>query len=250
MPVYDPDHVEYSITDGMIRIALDDGGHLPAYWAHPTLGTKFPGIVLIHDWWGLTTIVRRMANLLAQMGHYVIAPDLFRGEVAHTPQQAMALLEQTQAENYTQVNHALKALEHHHHCNKTVAAIGIGMGGSLAYEAAIRRPDLEAAVVFSGFPHRFIGKFAQATTPICAFYGEQEPHIKPDVIQKMRDEMLQSEHSLDHEIHIVPQIAHDFFVEDLPPHLRDVSRTVLKTTLEFLDKHLKAPGRRGDRMTF
>ncbi len=250
MPIYEPDHVEYSITDGMIRIALDEGGYLPAYWAHPTLGTKFPGIVLVHDWWGMTNIVRRMANLLAQMGHYVIAPDLFAGEVAQTPQQAMALLEQTKDKNYAQVSHALKALENHHHCNKTVAAVGIGMGGSLAFEAAIRRIDLEAAVAFSGFPHRFIGQFAKANTPICAFYGEQEPHIKPEVIQKMRDEMLKSNHGTDHEIHIVPQIGHDFFTEDLPPHLRQISRTVLKTMLDFLDKYLKSPGKRGDRHVF
>ncbi|TVR19854.1 MAG: hypothetical protein EA396_11820 [Anaerolineaceae bacterium] len=250
MPIYEPDHIEYSITDGMIGITLDDGTRLPAYWAHPTLGNRFPGAVLVHDWWGLTDIVRRMAALFAQMGHYVIAPDLFGGEQPKDNAQAMALIEQTRDSNYQQVSDALDVLRNHHQCNKSMAVIGIGMGGSLAFEAAIKREDLQAAVAYAGFPHRFIGKFAQANTPICAFYGENEPHIKSRVIQQMRQQMLESAERIPHEIHIIPRIAHDFFSTELSPEARQVSRGVLKSTFDFLDNHLKPPKRAGDRKRY
>src|SRR3989337_55000 len=124
MPIYEPDHVEYNIENGHIHIAMEDGSHLPAYWAHPQLGTMFPGAAIIHDWWGLTTMVRRIANLFAQMGHYVIVPDLFNGQTASTARQAMALVEELGSQGRELVHEALTVEDHHHQCNRSVAAVG------------------------------------------------------------------------------------------------------------------------------
>ncbi|GAB4345315.1 MAG: hypothetical protein Kow00117_22910 [Phototrophicales bacterium] len=244
MPIYEPDHVEYSITSGNIQIAMDDGRKLPAYWAHPTLGNRFPGIAVIHDWWGITPIIRRMANLFAQMGHYVIAPDLFNGQTAQTAQEAMRLVESLSDRGYQLVDDALTVLEDHHHCNESVAAVGIGMGGSLAFEAAIKRDDLEAAVAYGGFPHNYLGKIKDANTPICAFFGENEPYIKAEIIEKLKAEMTQSRFNLPHEIHIIPEMGHEFFTDKLTQKQREHSRQVLKETLRFLDQHLEPPKKR------
>jgi len=250
MPIYEPEHVEYTTTSGMIRISMEDGRQLPAYWAHPTLGAKFPGVAIIHDWWGLNSMMRRMANLFAQMGHYVIVPDLFGGRTTEDVQIAIDLFEETKEANYNRVDEAIHALENHHHCNKSVAAIGVGMGGSLAFEAAIVRGDLEAAVAYSGFPHRYIRDIPKANTPICAFFGQNEPHISARAIRKLREGMLQSEHGIEHEIHIIPEIAHDFFSENLTPNQRQRSRGVLKQTLDFMDKFLEGPERSGNRAVY
>lgn len=188
MPVYQPDHVEYTIDTGRIQIAREDGHLLPAYWAHPNTGGVFPGIVLIHDWWGLTDVERHLANLLGQSGYYVIAPDLFGGQVAATPQAAYALVEQL-GNGYPAVDAALRALESHHRCNRYVAAVGFGLGGTLALQAALTRPDLEAAVAFYGFPQRFLGTFAQAHAPILAVYGSAEPHVPAEVLAQFRAEL-------------------------------------------------------------
>src|SRR5690606_26977209 len=93
MPVYDPRHVEYSISSGHVQIVMDDGQQFPAYWAHPNVGSRMPGIGLLHDWWGLTDVVRRMVHQFAQLGFYVIAPDMFDGRVATTPKEAMELIQ-------------------------------------------------------------------------------------------------------------------------------------------------------------
>ena len=92
MPLYEPDRIEYEITTGRVQIVVN-GGNMPAYWARPNLGSRFSGVVLIHDWWGLNDLIRRLANLFAQMGHYVIAPDLFAGQTTDDPQQALRLVE-------------------------------------------------------------------------------------------------------------------------------------------------------------
>lgn len=250
MPVYEPEHVEYSINSGMIHIAMDDGRQLPAYWAYPTLGARFPGVALVHDWWGLTSMMRRIANLFAQMGHYVIVPDLYDGRIARTAHDAMIYLEETNSHNYKRVDDALSVLENHNHCNKSVAAVGVGLGGSLAFEAAIHRDDLEAAVAFSGFPHRYLGHFVTANTPICAFFGSEEPHIAGAIIKRMRDELIHSQHNLAHEIHIIQDIGHEFFSETLTQAQRENSRHVLKYTLDFLGKHLERANHAGDRSRY
>jgi carboxymethylenebutenolidase len=247
MPIYDPDHVEYAINSGHVKIVMDGGKPVPAYWAHPLLGSKFPGVVLIHDWWGLTDIVQLLANLLAQSGHYVMVPDLFDGQTTASPQQAIKLVEGLEQNGYPRVHHALHVLENHHHCNRSVAAVGLGMGGSLAFEAAIVRDDLEAAVAYGGFPQRYLGRFKDANTPIFAFYGEDEPHISAKVIQRLSDELAASPHQLPHQVKIVPDLGHEFFVKTFDDIRRQRSREVLKETLVFLDAHLEGPARQPQR---
>src|SRR5690606_27781236 len=181
MPVYQPEHVEYTIVSGRIQIALGDANLLPAYWAHPDIGDLFPGIVLVHDWWGLTDVERHLSSLFAQAGYYVIAPDLFDGKIATSPQEAYTPVEQLGAGGYPRVDTALQALETHARCNRHVAAVGLGLGGTLALQAALTRTDLEAAVVYYGFPQRFLGQFSRAKAPILALYGSNEPHVPVEI---------------------------------------------------------------------
>ena len=93
MPVYEPRGVEYDIVSGHVTVVLASGARMPAFWSHPNIGGTFPSIALIHDWWGIRPVERRLAQSLAQMGYYVIVPDLFDGETAETAQDAMVLVE-------------------------------------------------------------------------------------------------------------------------------------------------------------
>jgi carboxymethylenebutenolidase len=241
LPIYEPSHVEYAIVSGHIQVVMDDGKQFPAYWSHPRLGTKFPGVSLIHDWWGVNEVVRRMAHWFAQMGHYVIVPDLFNGTVVATPKEAMALVETLGDGGYPRVHSSLSVLEHHHQCNGDVAAIGLGMGGSLAFEAAIIRQDLEAVVAFGGFPQRYLGRFKEAKTPVLAFYGSDEPYVKPVVVEALRKELNQSPLAQSHRVVVLDGVGHDFFGDDLPEPQRQQGRIALNQMLEFLEKHLEGP---------
>lgn len=246
MPVYRPAHVEHVIVSGHIRIVLDDGTPLPAYWAHPDLGGKFPAIALIHDWWGITDVERRLAHLLAQLGYYVIVPDLFDGQTARTPREAMTLVEGIQHTAYAKVDSALKALEHHSHGNGNVAAVGLGLGGTLAYEAALTRDDLEAAVAFYGFPQRYFGKFAAAKAPILAIYGSHENFVPQDAIQRLQRELTPS--PLQHQVIVYPNAARDFFHHEVTADSDTPGTQAWMAMLAFLDRYLPglpktAPGK-------
>jgi carboxymethylenebutenolidase len=237
MPIYQPNRVEYAITHGHVQIVREDGDPLPAYWSHPDIGGTFPAIALIHDWWGITDVERRLGNLFAQTGYYVIIPDLFNGSLAKTPQEAIGLVEALGDQGYSCVNTSLQALEHHMRSNGSVAAVGLGMGGSLAYEAALKRDDLEAAVAFYGFPQRYLGHFNHANTPILAIFGSDDPYTRPKVIEQLERELAES--PVEHEIVTIPNVARDFFRE---PAMQAGSIAWDKT-LAFLDQHLGGPAR-------
>ena len=54
-------------------------GQLPAYHAYPDGGGAHPGVIVIHEIWGLTDHIKDVANRLAQAGYSVVAPNLFYG---------------------------------------------------------------------------------------------------------------------------------------------------------------------------
>lgn len=241
MPVYNPGRLEYAIDTGYITIIGDAQERIPAYWAHPRGGQKFSSIALLHDWWGLNDIVRRLAHFFAQMGYYVIVPDLFNGSQATTPREAMQLLDRTQATRYAQTDAALSVLERHHRTTSKVAAVGIGMGGTLALEAAVKRPDLEAAVSYGGFPQAYLGQFHQGRTPILAFYGSDEPYTRPVVVQAFRAELAATALADRHRVEVVNGLGHEFFVETPQPVHVEQGKRVLDMTLDFLEYYLDKP---------
>lgn len=241
MPIYDPSRIEYGITTGRIQMVMEGGRQIPAYWAHPVTGRLFPAIALIHDWWGITAIVRRMAHTFAQAGYYVVVPDLFDGQVANTPQDAMELVKRLGDDGYPRVNAALGVLENHSNTNRDVAAVGIGMGGSLAYEAAIVRKDLEAVVSYYGFPQRYLGRFRQVGVPVLAFYGAQEPYVLPPVVQRLREELASNTGGLPHEVMVLQGTGREFLSDEATDQQRETGRQVINHTLAFLEKYLKGP---------
>ncbi len=236
MPVYAPRGVEYAIVSGHVSVMLEGGARMPAFWSHPNIGGVFPSIALIHDWWGITPTERRLAQSLAQMGYYVIVPDLFDGKTAKTAQEAIGLVEALGDRGYRGVDAALAAMEHHLRSNRNVAAVGLGMGGSLAFEAAIKRSDLEAAVAFYGFPQRYLGQFRGAHAPIMAVYGSEEPYTKPPVIARLRAELAES--PLAHELHVIEGVGRDFFADG-----GQAATLAWGLMADFLAKHLSGEPR-------
>ncbi|MBK8026747.1 MAG: dienelactone hydrolase family protein [Chloroflexi bacterium] len=234
MPIYNPTRVEYSIVNGRVSVVADDGTVIPAYWSHPDLVGAFPAVCLVHDWWGISATDRQLAHLFAQLGYYVLIPDLFHGATASTPTEAMDLVRRFGGQAYGLVDRSLGVLEKHHRTNGNVGVVGFGMGGSLAYEAAILRPDLEAAVAFYGLPGRYWGRFKDARAPILAFYGSAEPVVKAEDIERMRAELVES--NLPHEVVVLKGAARAFFRGGVTGTADDPDVIAWERMLAFLDR--------------
>lgn len=245
MTGYDSDRAEYGVTSGHIQIVMEGGRQLPAYWAHPNTGRLFPAVALIHDWWGITPAIRRIAHRFAQVGYYVIVPDLFDGQVASTPERAIELVKGLGDSGYGRVDSALSVLETHNNTNHDVAVVGVGMGGSLAYEAAIIRKDMEAAVVYYGFPQRYFGRLKDVRVPLLAIYGQQEQYVTAVDIDRTRRELEANPRALAHNVLLLPDVGHDFFSDSDDESVQIQVHVALNTAFSFLEKYLKGPQHTG-----
>lgn len=239
MPLHDSKRIEYTIDSGHITIVANNGAKVPAYWAHPRVGKHFSGICLLHDWWGSNTVTRLLANFFAQMGYYVIAPDMYLGASANLPTEAIKLYEKSATIRYGIVDSALTVLESHHMVNRSVAAIGLGMGGTLTLEAAIKRTDLEAAIACGGFPHAYFGQFAQSKTPILALYGSEEPYVKAPVIKKFQEELATTPLADKHQVFVLNGAGHDLFFSEPKPELQIISKLAMNHILGFLELYIE-----------
>jgi dienelactone hydrolase len=166
-------------------------------------------------------------------------PDLFDGAVAQTPEEAYRLVETWGARAYGCVDTALTVIEHHGRTDGHTAAVGLGMGGSLAYEAAVSRADIEAAVSFYGFPQRYFGRFKAAKTPILAVYGSAEPFVGAAVIERLRRELAGS--PLAHWVLTLDGAGRDFLSEMPVPDAETPGAAAWGAMLAFLEANRISP---------
>jgi carboxymethylenebutenolidase len=240
--MFEASHLQYSIVSGYIQI-VSDGHYLPAFWSHPELGGPFPGLVMLHDQWGLTPHVRSQARRFAEQGYYVIAPDLYNRQIAMSPEQAQALIDQVGEAALSHVKAAVHALLTHHKCNGKIGLIGWGMGGGLALQTAIYREDLCAVVTFYSLPDEVTpAELRMLDEPVLAIFGEQDPRSPAEKIDRWRQLLAGSE--LGHEIVVYPAARRDFFDDTRATFNADAAEDAWKRALAFFDLHLDVPPRK------
>ena len=77
------------------ELAYGEGqrNNLVGYLAMPQDAAEpLPGIIVIHEWWGLNDNIKAMTRRLAGEGYVVLAVDLYGGATAETPEAAQALM--------------------------------------------------------------------------------------------------------------------------------------------------------------
>jgi carboxymethylenebutenolidase len=162
------------------RRVVDAELYRPADGAGP-----WPGVLLLHELFGLTSAVRADARHLAREGFLVLAPDLFSGGMARYCMKFFfsreALANTAEAEPVREIHELLDALAGLPACNGRLGMIGMCLTGGFVLQMA-RRDDLLAPVVYhhafgvggSGLPagdaadvrHVVQGHFA-AVDPLC-----------------------------------------------------------------------------------
>ncbi len=160
---------------------------------------KRPGVLVVHEWWGLNDYAKRRAVMLAQAGYVAFAVDMY-GEGKHTehPDEAKAFA--TAAIKDFDVAKmrflaALEILRKDPHCDPTrVAAIGYCFGGGVVLNMARQGVDLKGVVSFHGSlnPVKPAEKGAVvADLLVCA--GAKDPTVPKEVRDAFAKEMDDAE---------------------------------------------------------
>jgi dienelactone hydrolase len=123
-------------------------------WDDAVAGPR-PGVLVVHEFWGLDAYAKRRADQLASLGYIAFAADMYgMGKVVDHPKDAGAMAGEVRKNVDDWLKRGLEALEvlkSQPECDKTkLAAIGYCFGGSTVQQLAFAGTDLKAVVSFHG----------------------------------------------------------------------------------------------------
>ena len=115
----------------------------------------YPGLVLLHEWWGLNSQIKDLGAQLACEGYGVIIPNLYGrigGMVTANSEVAEALMGKLNDGLVLQdINSCCEYLNTRDYIKRNIhGVVGFGMGGTLALRFGCQRKRLRAAVSYYG----------------------------------------------------------------------------------------------------
>src|SRR5262245_35167213 len=141
-----------------------------AYVAGPKNAGK--GVVLVHDWFGVSPFYTDATDRLAKDGYRVVAVDLYGGHHATTHEEAGKLLESVHEDLAgREIDAALKWLSDG---GRSTAIMGFSMGAKHALAAAMRNHSVQATVLWYGETSKDPEKLKQLGGPVLSIVGSHD----------------------------------------------------------------------------
>lgn len=209
------------------------------YISRPAKG-KGPGVVVIQEWWGLVPHIKDLCDRFASAGFVALAPDLYHGKTAASPDQAGKLMMALHIDEVEkQLRGAIDYLRHHEAVEpKAVGTVGFCMGGALSLYAACKNPQVAACVVFYGGHPNVKPELARLQAPMLGIYAEKDGFVTVDSVRELERQLKSLGKQA--EIHIYPGVDHAFFNDTRPEvYNKKAAEDSWRRTLEFFRKHLK-----------
>lgn len=215
-----------------------NGGTAKGYLSLPA--APGPGVVVIQEWWGLVDHIKDLADRFAAEGFVALAPDLYRGDMTKSPDQAGKML---MALNIGEAAKDIKGaaehlLEHDMVQPKKVATLGFCMGGQLALYAAAAFPSqISAGVDFYGIhPNAQINP-DKLEVPVLAHFAKLDKSVPEESARTLVDSIESRGKQI--EAHFY-DADHAFFNDTRPEvYSKEAASLAWTRTLEFLRHYLR-----------
>ena len=240
---------------------MDAGDVEPGYLAHPSgpASGSHPGVVVIHDVWGLSDHTRDLARRFAAEGFAALAVNLYRRLPAvsiEDPGRWIRDLSDPAA--LAEVQASLDFLAAHPAVSgHRTAVVGFCMGGMYALLAAASCRGLSASVVFYGLlshahgmlhadggldparkPREPVAAAAEIRCPLLGFFGEEDAFVPLADVDRLRAALSGASHPAD--IIVYPGAGHAFMNDTRPAAFRpEPARRAWSRTLAFLRRELR-----------
>ena len=173
---------------GYLAVPSNSDSVLSAHGRDPA-SAALPGLVVIHEWWGLNDNIRTAARRLAGEGYRALAVDLYADSTADTPDRAQALMKQATGAPEALMANLRAAHEQLQAAGAArVAVLGWCFGGGMTFRALADRPAaFAAAVSYYGTPEALTADvLTQLETPVQAHFGRQDNVVPPKQVEALR----------------------------------------------------------------
>ena len=212
-------------------------GVMDSFLAKPDGAGPFPGMIVIHEIFGLNDNIRQISREFAGQGYAALAVDLFSNR-----NRALCMMQIFHGMLFRPLNNSMLAdLNSAFDFLKQVqgvdanriGAVGFCMGGAYALQMAITAKGMKAASVFYGANPKPLDAVAQAC-PIMGSYPDK------DFTTKAAHELEASlvNYNIPHDIKIYENTQHSFYSQQRTPFEVEASKDAWQRMLKFFGEHL------------
>ena len=214
-------------------------GATTAHVALPDTASK-TAIILIQEWWGINDHIRDIASRYAAAGFVCVAPDLYRGKLAMSSEEASTFMHNLKIEDGMETIKAAIGETKAKYAVNQVAITGYCMGGTFALRAACDLPELAAAAPFYGdIPEAALLK--QLRVPTLFIAGKRDAWINTEKVSQLESAGRKNNLPLE----VISYDADHAFFNDTRPEVYDAeaAKDAWKRVLAHFRKYFEEPAK-------
>jgi len=226
------------IQTSVVSIPRADGnGVMESFFAKPEGIGSHPGLVIIHEAFGLNDNIRDISRQFAEYGYAALAVDLFsnRNRMICMMQAFYGMLVRPlNNSTLSDLQSTMTFLRSQQNVDATrIGAVGFCMGGAYALQLAVTDKGMKAASVFYGANPKPLESVAQSC-PIVGSYPD-----KDFTTQAARDlDASLTKYEVPHDIKIYDDTKHSFVSQQRTPIEADATKNAWQRMLSFFGEHL------------
>jgi carboxymethylenebutenolidase len=192
-------------------------------------------VIVIQEWWGLVDHIKNVCDRFAEAGFVALAPDLYHGQTAKSPDEAGKLMMALRIDEAEQdLSGAVQyLLDHDAVTGNKVGCVGFCMGGALALYAASKNSNIGACVVFYGIHPNVKPDLANLQAPVLGNYAEKDRSVPTDKVNELEQQLKALGKQVDFKIY--PGTDHAFFNDTRPEvYNAQAAADAWQRTIQFL----------------
>lgn len=215
---------------------------LQGYLATPEGEGKFPAVLMVHEWWGLTKEITQKADRLAKEGYVVLAMDTYRGQVTAQIPRAIFLRVTMPPEQIDQdMQSAYDYLISLPQVDATrVGGVGFCYGGGVILRHATQNPNLRATINLYGTtisdPQKFGALLAEDAGAVLGIFGSADMQIPLAEVEAFKVALKST--NIPHQVTVYEGMPHAFVKIDNIDEA-GAPRDAWLEILAFFETHLK-----------
>ena len=195
-----------------------------------------PGVVMMHEWWGLNDNIKDMARELAKQGYRVLAVNLYGVPATTDRAEAQRLTSRTtKAETTANMRAAVELLRSKG--SSKIASLGWCYGGGKSLELALSGEKLNGVVIYYGTPLvTDKNELVKIPAPVLGIFGREDTAIPVEQVEQFQAGLVMND--IKNQIVIYPGVGHAFANPSGANYAPEATRDAWDKTLAFLKTNL------------